>query len=244
MKKTVVFDFDGVIHSYTSGWQGAVFIPDPPVPGIREALKAIHEDGYEIVIVSTRCSYASGIEAVNKWLSEYDLLQYIDKVCMDKPPAIVYIDDRAICFDGRPDRLLEKIKTFKPWNQIVGDDEKRVRKLNNIQKREKLNDVYPIGVNGPGGAYHDFAVVNAETQEILASIEFQKGPRKDPEARHGVLDDDLLEMVRDRLKAFQKSGFACEENAHALLHVEEALMWLNRRKEDRLERGVLGTYNK
>ncbi len=30
MKQTVVFDFDGVIHSYTSGWKGATVIPDPP----------------------------------------------------------------------------------------------------------------------------------------------------------------------------------------------------------------------
>lgn len=36
-KPTVVFDFDGVIHSYTSGWKGATEIPDPPVPGVREA---------------------------------------------------------------------------------------------------------------------------------------------------------------------------------------------------------------
>lgn len=39
MKQTVVFDFDGVIHSYTSGWKGATVIPDPPVPGIKEAIK-------------------------------------------------------------------------------------------------------------------------------------------------------------------------------------------------------------
>lgn len=38
MKYTVVLDFDGVIHSYSSGWRGKTCIPDPPVPGIREEI--------------------------------------------------------------------------------------------------------------------------------------------------------------------------------------------------------------
>lgn len=119
-----------------------------------------------------------------------------------------------------------------------------MEKLITIQKREKLNEVHRIGEKGPGGAYHDYAIVNAETQEILAAIEFQKEPRKDPDARHGALDSDLLEIVRDRLKAFQSGGYACKENQHALNHIEEALMWMNMRVEDRIERNVLGTMQK
>lgn len=119
-----------------------------------------------------------------------------------------------------------------------------MNKLITIQKREKLNEVCAIGTKGPGGAYHDYAVVSVATQEILAAVEFQKGPRNAPESRHGVIDSDLLEMVRDRLKAFQSGGYACEENAHALVHIEEALIWLNKRTEDRIERNVLGTMQK
>lgn len=115
MKKTVVFDFDGVVHSYTSGWKGANVIPDPPVNGIENALKDIHDAGYEVVIVSTRCSTQSGVDAINLWLYKNNLAQYVDKVCKEKPPAIVYIDDRAICFDGDSSSLLEKIENFKPW---------------------------------------------------------------------------------------------------------------------------------
>lgn len=117
MKKTVVFDFDGVIHSYTSGWQGVTNIPDAPVPGIEEALKDIHNAGYEVVVVSTRCAHFGGKMAIESWLDVWGLYMYVDKVCTEKPPAIVYIDDRAICFDGHPETLLEKINNFKPWNK-------------------------------------------------------------------------------------------------------------------------------
>lgn len=115
MKKTVVFDFDGVIHSYSSGWQGLTNIPDPPVPGIKEAINEIRESGYEVVIVSTRTADIDGYMAVREWLEEHGI--EVDRVCSEKPPAIVYIDDRAICFDGRPEGLLDKIQEFKPWNE-------------------------------------------------------------------------------------------------------------------------------
>ena len=117
MTRTVVFDFDGVIHSYKSGWQGATVIPDEPVPGIRESLKQIHDAGYYIAIVSTRCRTPEGMQAINDWMLEHDMLKYVNLICREKPPAIVYIDDRAICFDGRPETLLEKINNFKPWNR-------------------------------------------------------------------------------------------------------------------------------
>lgn len=116
-KQTVVFDFDGVIHSYTSGWQGTDIVADPPVPGIKEALQKIHEAGYEVVVVSTRCESRAGIDAICDFLRSNDMLEYVDKICKGKPPAIVYIDDRAICFDGHPETLLDKIKSFKPWNK-------------------------------------------------------------------------------------------------------------------------------
>lgn len=119
VKKTVVFDFDGVIHSYTSGWKGETNIPDPPVDGIQEALKKIHDNGYEIVIVSTRCKTAAGRMAIENWLDMYGMTQDVDRVCKEKPPAIVYIDDRAICFDGNSKDLLRKIKNFKTWQSEV-----------------------------------------------------------------------------------------------------------------------------
>lgn len=113
-KQTVIFDFDGVVHSYSSRWKGADNIPDPPVPGIRESIAEIRQH-YRVVIVSSRCYQAGGIDAINAWLSKYDII--VDDVTDEKPPAVVSVDDRGLTFDGNPEGLLEKIKAFKPWNK-------------------------------------------------------------------------------------------------------------------------------
>lgn len=126
-----------------------------------------------------------------------------------------------------------------------------MRKLSTIQKRENLNTVLAVDEAGNGGANHHYKVTYEEIVDFgdrklvtAADIQFQNGARKLPDSVHGVLDTDLLEIVRDRLKGFQSGEFACRENACALTHIEEALMWMNRRVEDRIERNVLGTNNK
>lgn len=118
-----------------------------------------------------------------------------------------------------------------------------MRKLNTIQKREKLNTVYAVDEPSNGGASHKYIIFADKDMQVPKEVEinFQNGARKLPDSVHGILDTDLLEIVRDRLKGFQSGEFATRENACALTHIEEALMWLNRRVEDRIERNVLGT---
>lgn len=125
---TIVFDFDGVIHRYNSGWQGATVIPDLPVTGIGDAIRDIRKDGYKVVVVSTRCSEPGGIEAISGWLLEHDIV--VDDISAEKPPALMYIDDRAICFDGHAETLLEKIRKFEPWWWI-----------NPLKSKEGKNDI-------------------------------------------------------------------------------------------------------
>lgn len=123
-----------------------------------------------------------------------------------------------------------------------------MRKLSTIQKREKLNEVFAVDEIGPGGANHEYVISFVggllEKGDGGIVIQMQCGPRKDNSSIHGVLDSDLLEIVRDRLKAFQAGPYSSRENACALTHIEEALMWMNRRVEDRIERNVLGTMQK
>ena len=118
-------------------------------------------------------------------------------------------------------------------------------KLSTIQKREKLNTIKRVGGKGPGGAYHEYRINYIDQDGDLCfagNIIFQKGPRHLEASQHGITDQDLLEIVRDRLTCFNKGDMPTRETAIALTHVEEALMWLNKRTEDRIERNVLGTY--
>lgn len=123
------------------------------------------------------------------------------------------------------------------------------RKLITIQKDHNLNEVYAVDEPGAGNANHEYLVILPTDKPdvglaVPVEIAFQHGPRNEPNSTPGVLDTDLLEIVRDRLKGFQSGDFACRENACALTHIEEALMWMNKRVTDRAQRGVLGTNNK
>lgn len=118
-----------------------------------------------------------------------------------------------------------------------------MRQLETIQKEDNLNKVYAIDDAGPGGANHTYLIEDVD-HEVHHIITFQKGPRTLTSSVHGVIDGDLLEIVRDRLKAFQAGPYATRYNEEALFHVEAALNELNQRVVDRKLRGVLGTENK
>lgn len=129
-----------------------------------------------------------------------------------------------------------------------------MEKIISIQKREKLNEVYAVDEKGNGGANHEYKICRETLMvsssgakmelETIGRIQLQNGARNTAGAIEGVIDSDLLEIVRHRLKAFQDGPFASEYNAKALEHIEEALMWMNRRVEDRIERNVLGRNEK
>ncbi len=130
-----------------------------------------------------------------------------------------------------------------------------MKQLNPIQKLENLNDVFALDVPGPGGAHHLYQVCKHNTgrtseedgtfrtrpENMVLTVQMQYGARNEAGSISGAIDADLLEIVRDRLRDFQAGPFACRENGCALTLIEEALMWLNRRVEDRVTRGVLGT---
>jgi len=121
-KPILCLDFDGVIHSYTSGWKGVSNIPDHPVPGAIEFIEEACKH-FTVAIVSSRSSDYKGLTAMRAWLSHklpdkvFDQLEWPT----NKPPAFVTIDDRAITFTGEWPSI-KSLKEFKPWYQKDGLD--------------------------------------------------------------------------------------------------------------------------
>lgn len=117
-KPILLLDFDGVIHSYDSGWGGAESIPDPPVPGALGFIDDATSAGFDVQIYSSRSRQNGGIAAMKKWFEKHgraDLNTFL-KFPTQKPAAFLTIDDRAFCFEGTfPDPV--GLLDFKPWNK-------------------------------------------------------------------------------------------------------------------------------
>jgi len=114
---TIAVDFDGVIHSYTSPWVNAETIPDQPVPGAIEWLREMGRH-FEVVIHTTRGKTAVGQHAVKKWLHENGLEWGLAAVVTaEKVAALIYLDDRAVRFDGTNWPSRTEVHQLRPWNK-------------------------------------------------------------------------------------------------------------------------------
>ena len=127
-KPILCLDFDGVIHSYASGWKGADVIPDPPVPGALAFIVSAM-GRFTVAIFSSRSCQPGGLQAMREWLGYWSVdpthgmpgdfdhgawgaIQWP----LEKPPALVTLDDRAVTFTGQWPSL-DDLAAFKPWNK-------------------------------------------------------------------------------------------------------------------------------
>lgn len=130
-KKTITVDFDGVLHSYDSGWKGVDVIPDPPVKGAMDWLydiAVLYQNMFIVTIYSSRSSRPEGLKAMQEWLEKHarnELGSGAAKRLLElivwpevKPPSHLSLDDRAVTFTG-PDSFPtpEFCECFAPWNR-------------------------------------------------------------------------------------------------------------------------------
>lgn len=128
MKPILVLDFDGVIHSYASGWKGASVIPDPPVPGALEFIVAALGK-FEVHILSSRSHQWGGKRAMKRWLREHLIALgesevvtqdwWIELVCEHGHMEPWQVSNREAA-----DSVISKIKWpwFKPPATVTIDD--------------------------------------------------------------------------------------------------------------------------
>ncbi len=180
---------------------------------------------------------------------------------LEQKKLALALHGKDIVFAHLPDEPARRIQSIS-WNGMVtvtgmpGEfaphifrvkGERKLRTItDHIVEGDSANHQVTIAVTdepGAGGANHAYSIrwKNERDQtEPHAFIGFQNGPIKE-NGVNGVTQEALLAIVVDRLRSFQKGPFSCRENAIALTHCEDALMWLQRRTRVRIARGVEGT---
>lgn len=104
MKKRICVDFDGVLNEYNGYEEGNL---GKPLSGSQDFIKELRRK-YKVVILTSRPK-----EQVSNWLSKNGFPDI--KVTNHKLPAVAYIDDRAIPFNGSYKQAIYEAVNFKPY---------------------------------------------------------------------------------------------------------------------------------
>ena len=77
-------------------------------------------------------------------------------------------------------------------------------------------------------------------------IVFCKGNKEDENVlrQEGVFSETLIMSVKTYLETVNKGEMATRETSMVITKLDEALMWMQKRADDRALRGVQGTYKK
>lgn len=181
--RTIALDFDGVIHPYSAGWCGAIPVDEPPTEGALEFAKEAYNDGWRLVVFSTRAADATGLRGIDEYLDKYGFTAYVDLVTSEKPGAIAYVDDRGITFKGdwvQVYRDAQRLYERGPWKAVapgalaaqllpapdeavwLGTQDRSVHRLNGELK-------IPLGHGGVGVRMDRYDLLNPETTTLCPS---------------------------------------------------------------------------
>ena len=112
--KVVAVDLDDtILHDEFPGM-------GKPIDGMREQLQAVRELGWKIAIWTVRNEDKEVAERLKKYQIPFDFINenpYGPPNGSRKIYADLYLDNRALTFDGNTKNLARKIVEFKPWNR-------------------------------------------------------------------------------------------------------------------------------
>lgn len=111
---TICVDFDGTISQY-DGWQGSD-VCGPPILGAVETVREWHNLGHTIIIFTCRADTSVVVDWCCRNGVPYDAINEDPKAIpgstSGKPLADVYIDDKAIRFDGCWEEVRDKVNNI------------------------------------------------------------------------------------------------------------------------------------
>lgn len=135
MKKTIVFDFDGVIHLGYKGWK------DGSIYGLMnwrllDYIEELMEDYY--IVISSNRPAEQIVEYMNKLGESIEPLKFevfhktndnlywnkdnVIGVTNDKAIGIIYVDDRALRYDNSEDTYVNILKIQERINELKDSD--------------------------------------------------------------------------------------------------------------------------
>lgn len=162
-RQTIVVDFDGVIHLYSKGWKdGSIY--DGPVDGAFEGIgELLTKHDKAVVVMSTRDP-----QQTCDWLNQMLVEQYPEQewfcsvlpdnakfwngdednrevmVTNRKIPAILYIDDRALRFDGNWDETVKACLYPSTWQETEEMTMEEWLELNNFKRNKQVEGRYDL----------------------------------------------------------------------------------------------------
>lgn len=110
--ETIAVDFDGVVHAWDGNWNHGK-LGDALVPGAAAGLRQLLAMGYRLVLFTARARDPAAVAIVSRWLEGHGLAGVFAEVTNQKPPAVAYLDDRAIRFTAWPKAVAE-VRQLRP----------------------------------------------------------------------------------------------------------------------------------
>ena len=132
-ERCIAIDFDGTIAHY-KGWTGANKF-GKLIDGCVEALGKIREMGYKIIIYTCRINTPELEKYLKNNKVPYDAInenlwhEYQQHGDKRKVIADIYIDDRAVTFNGNWKEIPDKIFNFHNAKEILENKEDIVKQL-------------------------------------------------------------------------------------------------------------------
>ncbi len=107
-KKIISIDLDGVLNNYNGSYNPDVI---PPIKdGALNFLQNLSQD-FKIEIFTVRDK-----DLTRNWLEQNNLLHFVENISNQKNKfASIFLDDRALNFDGNFEKAFNNIKNFNPY---------------------------------------------------------------------------------------------------------------------------------